>query len=251
MRALGWLLIVLGAVSARADDGALLRNRYLDKMFAVYGVGAYSLGSDASLVNASARPYRRYAGAVGLSFGTQWLLTSFGAFAGFEAEVEAGAATGNFHADGVTRFNWPKPDATDNPDFGLSLKANGHLVVSPIWFRFGDDSGLRLGLMAGLAFDWLATEAWNQVGTMDVGAQLSLRLGGFGLTATGLYTPPQGNDWNLARLTGSLTLCLGQFVLGGRYVLSNGRPNVATDTRPLGLVAEQTFSVIIGGAFGE
>ncbi len=250
MRALVCLLVITAAGAARADEGSLLRNRYLDKLFAVYGVGSYTLGSDASLVNAQARPYRRYAGAVGLGFGTQWLLTSFGALAGFEAELELGAASGNFHADGVTRYNWPKPDAADNPTFGLSVRANGHLNVSPIWFRFSDDSGLRLSLLAGLAFDWLATEAWNQVGTIDIGAQMLLRVGGFGVTATGLYTPPQGNDWNLARLTGTLTLCFGQFVLGGRYVLSNGRPNVATEARPLGLVAEQSFSVIIGGSFG-
>ena len=250
MRTLLCLLIVTGAAAARADEGSLLRNRYLDKMFAVYGVGSYTLGSDASLTQVAARPYRRYFGAAGLGFGTQWLLTSFGALAGFEAELELGMASGNFHADGVTRYNWPKPDAADNPTVGLSLKANGHLVVSPIWFHFSEDSGLRLALLAGLDFDWLATEAWNQVGTMDVGAQLSLRLGGFALTASGLYTPPQGNDWNLARLRGSLTLCFGQFVLGGRYSLTDGRPKVATDTRPLGLVAEQTISAIIGGSFG-
>ncbi len=249
MRAL-LVLVLLATASVRAEDDSLLRNRYLDKVVAVYGVGGYTLGSDASLPQVSSRPYRRYAGAVGLGFGLQWLLTSFGALAGFEAELEAGAASGNFHADGVTRYNWPKPDAKDNGTVGLSIKASGHLVVSPFWFHFSEDSGLRLGVMTGLAFDWLQTAAWNQVGTMDVGAQLALRLGGFGLTATGLYTPPQGNDWTLARLNGSLTFCFGQFVLGGRYVLSNGRPRVATDTRPLGLVAEQTFSVILGGAFG-
>jgi len=33
------------------------------------------------------------------------------------------------------------------------------------------DVGLRLGLMAGLAVDWFGVEAYDQVGSYDLGAQ--------------------------------------------------------------------------------
>ncbi len=240
------LTVLLACGLARADENStLLRNRYGDRMVAIYGVGDLLYGSDATLLT-GAHPYRRFGGAVGVGFGTEMVLTSFGALAGVEAEAELGASSGNQHSDGVTRFNETSPREEDLPPIGLSLKLGGRVKISPLWFHFSDEVGLRLGLMAGLAVDWFGVEAFDQVGSYNVGAQFVFQAPSFSLTASGIFTPPQGNDWELSRLNASLTLALGRFIIGGRTALTNARFREATSKRPVGLVAEQSFSAVIG-----
>jgi hypothetical protein len=159
------VFVLLASALAHADDSPLLlRNRYGDRMFAITGVGDLLYGSDATLLT-GARPYRRFGGALGFGFGTEAVLTSFGALAGVEAEAELGASSGNQHSDGVTRFNETSERDADALPIGLSLKLGGRVKISPLWFHFSETVGLRVGLMAGLAVDWSAVEAFNQVGS--------------------------------------------------------------------------------------
>lgn len=244
------LTVLLAGTLAHAEESSpLLRYRYGSRMVAVYGTGDLLFGSDATMT-LGAHPYRRFAGSLGVGFGAEAVLTSFGALAGIEAEAELGASSGNQHSDGVTRFN----DATDRDadalPIGLSMKLGGRVKISPLWFHFTDEVGLRLGLMAGLAVDWFGVEAYDQVGSYNLGAQFVFQAPSFSLTVSGLFTPPQGNDWELSRLNGSVMLTMGQFIIGGRTALTNARFREATSKRPVGLVAEQSFSVFLGVAFG-
>lgn len=240
---------VVLASAAQAGDNDLLRSRYLDRIAAVYAVGDFLMGSDATMLE-GAHPYRRFGGAVGVGFGLEAALTSFGALAGFEVDAELGATSGNLHSDGVVRYNETKPRSEETPPIGLTLKLGGRVKVSPIWFHFSDTVGLRLGVMTGLAVDWAAVEAYNQVGSVNFGAQAVLQVPSFSLTLSALYTPPGGDDWELARVNASLTLVMGSFVLGGRATLTNARPRAVSMTHSLGLVAEQSFSAFIGIALG-
>ncbi len=244
------LMVLLSSALAHAEESPLiLRNRFGDQMFAVLGVGDLLYGSDATLLT-GARPYRRAGGAVGFGFGTEAVLTSFGAVAGVEAEAELGASSGNQHSDGFTRFNETGEREADSLPIGLSLKLGGRVKISPVWFHFSERVGLRLGLMAGLAVDWFAVQAFDQVGSYNLGAQFVFQAPSFSVTLSGLFTPPQGNDWELTRLNGSVMLTLGQFIIGARTSLTNARFRNATPMRPAGLVAEQSFSAFLGVAFG-
>lgn len=242
--------VLLAASLARAEDSPLLRNRYGERMVALYGVGDLMYGSDATLL-AGAHPYRRFAGALGVGFGTEAVLTSFGAMGGIEADAELGASSGNQHSDGVTRYNETTERTEDNPPFGLSLKLGGRVKISPLWFHFSEEVGLRLGLTAGVAVDWFGVEAYDQVGSYDIGAQFVLQAAAFSLTVAARFTPPQGNAWELTRLQGSATLVMGRFVLGARATLTNARFLEATSMRPAGLVAEQSLTAVIGVALGD
>lgn len=248
MRALLALGLFISCV-AHADDLTLLRNRYGDRPVALYGVGDLMYGSDATLL-AGAHPYRRFGGALGVGFGFEMVLTSFGALAGMEAEAELGASSGNQHSDGVTRFNSATERGSDAPPLGLSLKLGGRVKISPLWFHFGPDVGLRLGVMAGLAVDWFGVEAYDQVGSYDLGVQAVFQAPSFSLTLSTRFTPPQGEAWELTRLQGSVTAVLGQFVIGARTTLTNARFRLATDQRPAGLVAEQSLTIVLGVALG-
>ena len=241
---------LLVTCAARADDLTLLRNRYGDRPVAIYGVGDLMYGSDGTMLE-GAHPYRRFGGALGVGFGFELVLTSFGALAGMEAEAELGASSGNQHSDGVTRYNDTGTRGSDAPPLGLSLKLGGRVKISPLWFHFGPDVGLRLGLMAGLAVDWFGVEAYDQVGSYDLGAQAVFQAPSFSLTLSARFTPPQGDAWELTRLQGSVTAVFGSFVLGARTTLTNARFREATDKRPAGLVAEQGLTVFLGVALGD
>lgn len=244
------LLALFAAGPAQAAEAGVMKYRYGDHLVGLYGVGDYLLGSDATMLQ-GAHPYRRYSGALGFGVGFDNVLTSFGALVGFEAEAELGLSSGNLHSDGVARFNTASDNSSDPPTVGLAGRLAGRVKVSPLWVRVSEDLGLRLGLMAGLSFDWFGVEAYNQVGSYDVGAQAALQASSFSMTVSAWFTPPQGVTWELTRLKGSVIFVFGPLILGVRTSLTNARLPEANKTQQAGLVAELSFSAVIGVAFGE
>jgi hypothetical protein len=244
------LALVSACATTESTSRDSLKHSYGSHPFAVYAFGDWVKASDATLLS-GARPFQRYSGGLGFGAGTQFAMTSFGTLTGAEGEVELGGGTGNIHSDGKIRFNELKPDPENPATFSITFRAAARAKISPIWFRFSDEAGLRIGFMGGASFDGITSRIWNTSFVSQLGVNLVLRIGGFQLNTNVLYSPPQGEEWKLARIQANANLVFGAFVLGGRWTLENAVASTATPTYQKGLVAEQTFSATVGFAFGE
>lgn len=238
------MAVVLTSLAASADErpretpAKWATGRVGPYLFNVAGRGHYTLGERDGVA------FTQGGGEVTLEGGGAVQITSFGSHIGFDFETAVGLTTTEVYADGTLRDQRDDDEREDPARAWLTARVGARLLVAPVTFGF-DGFSVRLGLLAGVMLEGSGARSWTMPGALNIGAQLVIGTDGvFGLHASYLATPRQGEELLLIRHQASLDLGFGPLVIGGRWQLDE-----VTFTAPAAQLSAHSFFVTVGARF--